>query len=213
MAVRFPMPLAPCPPPGYARPVPVGADCPVIAPPEVAQGLPRGGGPPAAARCPRVPAQWWAACPFLSTWLHPLAPPATAPAPLVPGLLRGGPLPRAPGVRRAALPGHHQSPDNVTHADRLSTGEPLASLGPDERLSPTPRATPAAGRLDSGASPGAPTNSVVKVPAGHCRVAHQAHRRGNSGLRARYRRDGNQDVAAMTLPHLAERQSLPRHVG
>jgi hypothetical protein len=67
----------------------------------------RCGGPPAAARCPRVPAQRWAACPFLSTWLHPLAPPATAPAPLVPGLLRAVPLPRAPGVCRAALP----SPD------------------------------------------------------------------------------------------------------
>jgi hypothetical protein len=48
-------------------------------------------------------------------------------------------------VRRAALP----SPDNVssipgqrvTHADRLSTGEPLVSLCPAERLSPTPRAT------------------------------------------------------------------------
>ena len=45
----------------------VGADCPVGAPPEVAQGLPRGRGSPAEVRCPHVPAQRWAACPWLGT--------------------------------------------------------------------------------------------------------------------------------------------------
>jgi hypothetical protein len=45
----------------------VGADCPMGAPPEVAQGLPRGEGRPAEARCPRVLAQRWAACPWLGT--------------------------------------------------------------------------------------------------------------------------------------------------
>jgi hypothetical protein len=69
--------------------------------------------------CPRVPAQRWAACPFLGTWLHHLDYPGTAPAPLVPGLLRGGPLPLAPGVSRAAFP----SPDNVSSiSDRMFTG-------------------------------------------------------------------------------------------
>jgi hypothetical protein len=190
-----PMILTPCPPPGHARPVPVGADRPVSAPPEVAPGLPCGGGAPAAARCPRGPAQWWAACPFLSTWRHPLTPPATAPSLLGPGWSRGGLLPRAPGVRRAALP----SPDNVssipghivTHADRLSTGEPLVSLGPAERLPPRPG--PRAGRLDSGASPGAPTHSGVQVPAGHCRWRTRRNAVAIAGC-ARYRRDGNQDV-------------------
>ena len=54
-------------------------------------------------------------CPALGTMpssghvAAPPAHPATAPAPLVPGLIRGVPVPRAPGVRRAVLP----SPDNA----------------------------------------------------------------------------------------------------
>jgi hypothetical protein len=128
---RFrPSPLS-LPPRGSARHVPAGGGRPDGAQPLAEEGHTRGGGSPAEAPCPRVPAQRWAACPFLSTWLPHLTPPATAPAPLVPGRSRGVPLPRAPGVRRAALPGHI-----VTHADRLSTGEPLVSLDPDERLPP-----------------------------------------------------------------------------
>jgi hypothetical protein len=118
-------------PRGSARHVPAGGGRPDGAQSLADEGRTRGGGSLAAAPCPRVPAQRWAACPFLSTWLPHLTPPATAPSLLVPGRSRGGPLPRAPGVRRAALSGHI-----VTHADRLSTGDPLASLGPDERLPP-----------------------------------------------------------------------------
>ena len=90
--------------------------------------------------CPRVPAQRWAVCPFLSTRLPHLTHPATAPAPLVPGLRRGGPLPHAPGVRRAALP----APDNVS---------PMLTVCPRE--SPwCPCARPSACPHATGGAPG-----------------------------------------------------------
>ena len=90
--------------------MPVGDDRHVSAQAIVEQGLPHCGGPPAEARCPRIPAQRLAACPWMRTWLHHLAHPATAPSHLVPGLILGVPLPLAPGVSRAALP----SPDTLS---------------------------------------------------------------------------------------------------
>jgi hypothetical protein len=113
--------------------VPAGGGRPDGAEPLVEEGHTRGECPPAAARYPRVLAQRWAACPFLSTWLHPLALPATAPAP--PSLV-GAVVGRCHALPAcAARPS--PPPDNVSP---MLTGcpreSPLVSLCPAERLTP-----------------------------------------------------------------------------
>jgi hypothetical protein len=158
---------------GHEVPRRITRDGTAAAPHAMAQRKPRGS-PPENARCSRHPrrmsslspswchrapapaplvpgrrrAQWWAACPFLSTWLPHLTHPATAPAPLVSGRSRGVPLPPAPGVRRAALTG--QVSPMLTGCSRESPCVPVHGRSPDS----TPWATTAAGCLDSGASPG-----------------------------------------------------------